>query len=86
VVVTAAGGPGGVDVVVEGSASVVHDEVVLREVAEAVAAAHGGSWRFTVADGMFHHGPGRALVFGVRPDVGFGFATGNPPGQTRWRF
>jgi len=86
VVATAAGGPGGLDVVVEGVATVVRKEPVLRQVAEAVAAAYGEFWRFDVVDGMFHHGPGRALVFRVRPVAGFGFATGTPPGQTRWRF
>jgi hypothetical protein len=86
VVVTAAGGPGGLDVVVEGTAEVVRDDAVLRQVAEAMVAAHGEFWRFEVVDGTFHHGPGRALVFRVRAQQGFGFATGNPPGQTRWRF
>ncbi|WP_432562662.1 pyridoxamine 5'-phosphate oxidase family protein [Kineococcus sp. SYSU DK003] len=86
VVVTSPGGPGGLDVVVEGSSEVVTDESVLREVAEAMAAAHGESWRFTVAGGRFHHGPGHATVYRVRPRAGFGFATGNPPGQTRWTF
>lgn len=86
VVVTAAGGPGGLDVVVEGAASVERDDLPLRQVAEAMVAVHGEFWRFDVVDGMVHHGPGRALVFRVRPAVGFGFATGNPPGQTRWRF
>ncbi|PRY17241.1 pyridoxamine 5'-phosphate oxidase family protein [Kineococcus rhizosphaerae] len=86
VLLTAPGGPGGLDVVVEGTAEVVEDEPLLREVAEAVVAAHDESWRFSVSGGRFHHGPAVAVVFRVRPVVGFGFATGNPPGQTRWRF
>ena len=47
---------------------------------------YGEDWRFQVADGEFRHDAGGALVFAVAPSVVFGFAKGDPFGQTRWRF
>jgi nitroimidazol reductase NimA-like FMN-containing flavoprotein (pyridoxamine 5'-phosphate oxidase superfamily) len=75
----------GLDVVVEGSAVRVSDDATLARLAETYVAKYGEDWRFSVADGEFHHEAGSAHVFRVTPDVAFGFAK-SPYGQTRWRF
>ncbi|WP_299530776.1 pyridoxamine 5'-phosphate oxidase family protein [uncultured Streptomyces sp.] len=77
---------GGVDVVVEGRAERVTDQERLRTLASAWAAKYGPDWHFDVRDGAFHHGSGRADVFAVAPRTAFGFAKGDPFGQTRYRF
>ncbi|MCX5413012.1 pyridoxamine 5'-phosphate oxidase family protein [Streptomyces sp. NBC_00059] len=77
----------GLDVVVEGPAARVTDEGRLIGLAEAWEAKYGADWHFGVTDGMFSNGAGgRALVFSVTPRTAFGFAKGEPYGQTRWRF
>jgi len=83
----------GLDLVVEGEAEPVHDEGVLREVADAWVAKYGETWRLDVSGGSFHHpdGSGPVLVFRVRPQVVFGFHKGDAFGQgdysqTRWEF
>lgn len=76
----------GYDLVVEGDAERVTDDGRLRELAGAWEDKYGSFWHFEVREGYFHHGPGRALVFAVAPRTVFGFAKGEPFGQTRWRF
>lgn len=79
----------GLDLVVEGDAVNVSDEVRLQRVADAYASKYGtDTWHFTVRDGAFHGegGRGRALVFEVAPTTAFGFGKGEPFSQTRWRF
>ena len=76
----------GFDVVVEGDAVVVTDDVQLQRVAEAYLAKYGSDWRFTVHDGAFVGDGGNiAQVYVVRPTTVFGFGKGTFS-QTRWRF
>jgi hypothetical protein len=74
------------DVVVEGEAVRVRDEVKLQRIADVYAAKYGPAWTFTVRDGAFHHEPGIALVFEVASSTAFGFGKGAPFSQTRYRF
>ncbi|MFG2641512.1 pyridoxamine 5'-phosphate oxidase family protein [Streptomyces sp. NPDC048370] len=76
----------GFDVVVEGEAVRVTDEARLRALADAYVEKYGSDWRFDVRDGAFVGDGGTALVFAVAPRTVFGFAKGEPFGQTRWRF
>lgn len=81
--------PGGLDVVLEGSAEQVTDDAELQPVAEAFAAKYGtGIWDFVVRDGAFTHreAGGRAEVFRVRPVRALGFRKGDEFSQTTWRF
>jgi general stress protein 26 len=74
----------GLDVVVEGSAERVADEVRLRRLAALWKSKL--DWTFEVADGMFDDGAGhRALVFAVRPAKVLAFGK-KPYSQTRYRF
>jgi PPOX class probable F420-dependent enzyme len=76
----------GLDVVVEGDATVVRDEDLLRELAAAWASKYHGDWQFDVVDGAFRQREGgRALVFAVRPTKVLAFAKGDFA-QTRYRF
>ncbi|MEU1863246.1 pyridoxamine 5'-phosphate oxidase family protein [Streptomyces gardneri] len=76
----------GLDLVVEGEAARVTDEDRLRALAAAYVEKYGPDWRFEVRDGAFVGDGGTALVFAVAPRTVFGFAKGEPFGQTRWRF
>jgi hypothetical protein len=84
----------GLDVVVEGEASRVTDDVRLGRLADAYLSKYGDNWRFTVRDGAFYHDPGSlreedtgaAWVYEVAPAKVFGFGKGEPFSQTRWRF
>ncbi|MFD7326777.1 pyridoxamine 5'-phosphate oxidase family protein [Streptomyces sp. NPDC059875] len=76
----------GFDLVVEGTAAQVTDEARLRALADAYVEKYGPDWRFEVRDGAFVGDGGTALVFAVAPRTVFGFAKGDPFGQTRWRF
>ena len=76
----------GLDVVVEGDAVKVADDDELRRVAEAYETKYGKDWHFDVKDGAFRHEAGEAWVFVVAPVKAFGFAKGEPFGQTRFRF
>jgi nitroimidazol reductase NimA-like FMN-containing flavoprotein (pyridoxamine 5'-phosphate oxidase superfamily) len=76
----------GYDLVVEGEAVRVSDDGRLRELAAAWEAKYGAFWHFEVRDGLFHHGPGHAVVYRVAPRTVFGFGKGQPFSQTRWRF
>jgi nitroimidazol reductase NimA-like FMN-containing flavoprotein (pyridoxamine 5'-phosphate oxidase superfamily) len=77
---------GGLDVVVEGEAVQVRDEVQLRRVADAYSAKYGSDWKFTVRDGAFHHHDVTAMVFKVAPSTAFSFEKGERFSQTRYRF
>ncbi|MEU9158271.1 pyridoxamine 5'-phosphate oxidase family protein [Streptomyces sp. NPDC048417] len=74
----------GYDLTVEGGAVRVTDEGRLRELAAAWEAKYGPVWHYEVADGCFQHGPGRALVFAVRPRKVLGFGKGELFSQTKW--
>ena len=75
----------GLDLVVEGEAVNVRDDEKLRRVAERYESKYGRDWHFDVRDGVFHHGPGVALVYEVAPSVVYAFAKGGYS-HTRWRF
>lgn len=75
----------GLDLVVEGEAVTVREEATLRRVADVFETKYGNEWRFEVRDGLFHHGPGSALVYRVPPVTVFAFRKGEYA-QTRYRF
>jgi general stress protein 26 len=75
----------GLDVVVEGSARRVTDEVRLRHLADAWESKYHGDWHFEVANGAFQGDGGEALVFEVLPTKILAFAKGDFA-QTRYRF
>jgi hypothetical protein len=84
----------GLDLVVEGDAARLTDDVWLGRVAEAYLSKYGEDWRFAVRDGAFFHDPGslretdpgEAWVYEVSPKRVFGFGKGGPFSQTRWLF
>jgi general stress protein 26 len=77
----------GLDLVVEGDATRVSDEVLLQRIADLYEAKYGSDWRFAVRDGAFHGDGGNvALVYEVAPTTAFGFGRGKSFSQTRWRF
>ena len=76
---------GGLDVVVEGAAEQVTDEVTLQRLAAAWQTKWDGRWQFKVDDGCFRHDVGRALVFAVAPVTVLTFGKGVFT-HTRYRF
>jgi general stress protein 26 len=78
----------GLDVVVEGDAVRVTDDVVLGRVAEAFTSKWDGRWQYTARDGCFRgsDGSGEAMVFSVTPVKIFAHAKGDPFGATVHRF
>jgi hypothetical protein len=78
----------GLDVIVEGDAVQVADDVVLRRIAGTFSTKWDGRWQFTVRDGGFRgdDGSGGAEVFSVTPVKVFGHAKGDPFGATAHRF
>ena len=67
----------GLDVVVEGEARRVTDQVVLGRLAAAWATKWDGSWQFEVTDGGFgQDDEGLALVFAVHPAKVLAFSKG----------
>ena len=77
----------GLDLVLEGDAARVSDELMLKRVADRYVAKYGPPWHFAVRDGAFHGDGGNvALVYEVAPTTVFGFGKGEPFSQTRWRF
>lgn len=80
---------GALDVVLEGVAEQITDEVELQLVAAAFARKYGTQiWDWVVRDGAFSDRSmgGRADVFRVRPVRGLGFRKGDAFSQTTWRF
>ena len=78
----------GLDVVVEGVAVQVTDDIVLSRIAGAFAAKWDGRWQFTARDGCFRDpdGRGEAMVFSVAPVKVLAHSKGDPFGATRHRF
>jgi len=76
----------GLDIVVEGNAERVVEDIRLHELAEWFVAKYGEEWRFEVRDIAFHHEGGEAWVYEVTPSKVLGFEKGDQPGQTRWTF
>lgn len=78
----------GLDVVVEGDATHVTDDLVLARVAGAFAAKWDGRWRWAAREGAFRDagGDAEAIVFFVRPVKVFAHSKGDPFGETRHRF
>jgi hypothetical protein len=77
----------GLDLVVEGDAVRVTDEVKLKRIADLYESKYGSDWHFDVRDGAFNGDDGNvALVFEVTPITAFGFGKGASFSQTRWRF
>ena len=77
----------GLDLVVEGDAVQINDEVKLQRVADAYAAKYGSDWHFDVRDGAFNGQEGNiAQVYEVAPTTAFGFGKGAMFSQTRWHF
>jgi general stress protein 26 len=74
----------GLDVVVEGEAVQVSDEVKLQRLADAYASKY--DWHYAVRDGAFYGEGGRAEVYEVSPTTAFGFGKGEMSSQTRYRF
>ncbi len=81
----------GKDIAVEGVATRVDDEVLLRQLAEEWRRKYAGDWQLEVRDGRFfevsHQGDGTgdgAVVFRVPPDKVLVF--GDEHGQTTYRF
>jgi hypothetical protein len=79
---------GGLDVVVEGDAVQVTDDVVLGRVAAAFTAKWDGRWQWIARGGCFHFPDrgGEATVFSVTPVKVFAHAKGDPFGATTHRF
>jgi hypothetical protein len=79
---------GALDVVIEGLAEQVTDEVQLQRVAAAFAVKYPkGPWDFVVRDRAFsdRNVAGRVLAFRVRPERGLGFRKGDVFSQTTWQ-
>ena len=76
----------GLDIVVEGEAHKIRDEVKLQRLAEIWASKY--DWPWTVKDGAFHdpEAGNTAPVYEVKPQKALGFGKGAVYGQTRWRF
>jgi nitroimidazol reductase NimA-like FMN-containing flavoprotein (pyridoxamine 5'-phosphate oxidase superfamily) len=79
----------GLDVVVEGAASLVSDEAELRHAADTFESKYGrhftareGTW-FGLGDSIRNSS---AELYRVAPSTAFGFAKGKQFSQTRWRF
>jgi hypothetical protein len=83
----------GMDVVMEGEATMVRDEALLQRIANAYVAKYGNDWRFGVRDQAFYIDTGavrqadtsRVVVSAVNPTTAFGFGRGGGFSQTRWR-
>jgi general stress protein 26 len=69
---------GGIDVVVEGRALLVTDQVVLERLCEAWRLKWDGSWQYSARDGhMFHSGGFEVLTYSVAPSKVLAFAKGS---------
>jgi Pyridoxamine 5'-phosphate oxidase len=78
---------GGLDIVIEGEAKRVSDQVRLQRIADAYEAKYGAQWHFDVEDGAFRgQGETEAWVFELAPTKVLGFGKGEVFSQTRWVF
>jgi hypothetical protein len=90
ILTTGCNGLNGLDIVVEGLATLVSDKGELRSIADCFEAKYGP--HFEPPDGTWSglgdaiRGGGNVLVFRVDPSTVFGFGKGEPFSQTRWRF
>jgi hypothetical protein len=75
----------GMDLIVEGDAVRVRDQVMLQRLADAFEAKYGEYWHFDIRDEAFQHASGTANVFEVAPTRSYGFGRG-PFSHTRWTF
>jgi len=67
----------GIDIVVEGEAERITDQVVLERLIEAWRAKWDGRWEFSARDGNFYHSEGfEVLAFSVLPNKVLAFAKG----------
>jgi Pyridoxamine 5'-phosphate oxidase len=80
----------GIDLVIEGTAAKVTDDLTLERLAKRYA---DQGWPATVEDGAFTHeysapsaGPPPWDLYAVTPTTVFGVLTVEPGGATRWRF
>jgi hypothetical protein len=77
----------GLDLVVEGAAVRIRDQVTLRRVAERFSTKYDPAFQFTAGDGVLRGDEGNtALLYEVAPVTAFGFGKGESYSQTRWRF
>lgn len=77
----------GIDIVIEGVASLARGQEKLKPVAAGYQTKYG--WTFHARDGQFYnddHGGKPVLVYEVTPVKVLGFGKGEPFSQTRWRF
>jgi nitroimidazol reductase NimA-like FMN-containing flavoprotein (pyridoxamine 5'-phosphate oxidase superfamily) len=77
---------GGLDVVLEGEATRVTDEDLLKHLAEVWVTKWDGRWQYIVRDGAFQHHDFPVHAYSVTPAKIFAHAKGDPFGQTRHRF
>ena len=75
----------GLDVVIEGTAVRIDDDLRLQVLADLWRSKYSGDWDYEVRNGLFIHGDGEALVFEVPPLKVLSFAKGRFA-QTRYRF
>lgn len=78
----------GLDVVFAGTAAPISDEAVLRRIATRYRDRWDGRWQLDVVDGTLTAvTPGIELVlFEVTPERAYGYAKGDPFGQTTYDF
>jgi nitroimidazol reductase NimA-like FMN-containing flavoprotein (pyridoxamine 5'-phosphate oxidase superfamily) len=78
----------GLDVMVEGQATEVNDDVLLRRIAEHYRPRWDGRWQLEVRDGaVVAPEPGvEVVVYAVTPRRARGHSKGDPFGQTTYRF
>lgn len=87
---TVAANTQGLDLVIEGRATMVRGDRQLQLVADAYASRHG--WHVEIRDRAFHAegaptaGPPPFHIFAVTPATAFGFPTGTSFVPTRWCF
>jgi hypothetical protein len=88
-VVTAAAD--GLDLVVEGTATLIRDTDSLRHVAQLYASKYG--WEIRPIDGRYDADFGAPSagsppyeLYEIRPSMAYGLATSEPYGATRWRW
>ena len=81
----------GLDIVVEGSATLVRDRARLEHVVVLYTAKYG--WQIRAVDGAYDAeygapsaGPPPYELYEIRPSVAYGLATDEPYGATRWRW